>query len=257
MLAFLFSGALFAQQSDAKATQMLKDAAMATGGWDKLYSMNDVSYDYDYRYVGTGKADVSEERYIFEGEHSYGRYSQHDINVAPGMEGEAVQSLVKGEPVIVVGGKMKTEPEMIGGTDFLRRANYYWFTMPYKLNDPGVIATAKGTESIDGTDYEVVNVTFDKDITGKEVNDEYILYLNPETKLIDRFYFSLPAMGVNAPVILMENEYEDIDGMKIVTTRRIYQPGENGQLPDEPQLVQKLTNVKFDNGFTAEDLMVK
>lgn len=255
LLAFAASTSLFAQ-SDAKAKMLIAGAETALGGWDKLYAMNDVQFTYDYAYQGVDKTDLSTERYIFEGEHSWGKYTRHDINVAPGTEGMVTQSYVAGKPYVMMGNKLVSDPEMLGGATFLRAANYFWFTMFYKLDDPGVIASYKGTEMVNGTKYEVVNVTYDAKVTGKEVNDAYILYVNPTTKLVDRFFFSLPAMGVNAPVILMELDYEMIDGVKVATTRRIYQPGQDGQLSKTPNLIQTLTDVKFNNGFSKQDFML-
>jgi len=254
-LLFLCSGTLFAQ-SDAKAEQLLLDVIKASGSWDKLWEQQDVSYTYDYHVVGTGKRDLSTERYIFDGEHSWAKYTQHDINVAPNRKGDVVQSVVNGKPAVKVGDEMLDDPEMLGGTSFLRSANYFWFTMFFKMDNPGVVATSKGKENMGGKNYDVVHVTYDAAKTGKEVNDEYILYINPQTKLVDRFFFSLPAMGVDAAIILMEVDYQKINGLQIPVTRRIYQPGPDGKLPASPQLVQTLTDIKFNNGFTAKDFML-
>lgn len=255
ILLFLMTGSLFAQ-SDAQGEKLLQDVVEAAGGWDKLWEQKDVSYTYDYHYAGTDKRDLSTERYLFDGEHSWAKYTQHDINVAPGKPGEVMQSVVDGKPYIKVGGKMMDDPEMLGGTSFLRSANYFWFTMFFKMDNPGVVATSKGKETVDGKPYSVVHVTYDPAKTGKGVNDEYILYVNPETKLVDRFFFSLPAMKVNAPVILMEVDYKEINGLQIPATRRIFQPGPDGKLPAAPQLVQTLTDIRFNNGYTAKDFML-
>jgi len=255
ILLFLITGSL-AAQSDAKGEKLLQDVIKAVGGWNQLWEQKDVSYTYDYHYAGTEKRDLSTERYLFDGEHSWAQYTQHDINVAPGKPGVATQSVVNGKPYIKVGDKLMDDPEMLGGTSFLRSANYFWFTMFHKMDNPGVVATAKGKETVNGTAYEVVLVTYDPAKTGKQVNDEYLLYVNPKTKLVDRFFFSLPAMGVNAPIILMELDYQEINGLQISTTRRIFQPGPDGQLPAAPQLVQTLTDIKFNNGYAAEDFML-
>jgi hypothetical protein len=138
--------------------------------------------------------------------------------------------------------------------DFLRKANYFWFVMPYKLNDKGTITTYIGQEELNGKTYDKLNVTYDPAITGKEQNDIYVLYVNPETKLIDRFYFSLPFMGVAEPVIIADYEYNDIDGQMIATKRSYYLPNENGY-SESPNLVQTLTDIKFNNGFTTDNLM--
>ena len=254
-LSLLALSTLAAQQSDAKATKLLGDVEAALGGWDMLYAKGDVEYHYDYRYPGNGQADVSTERYIFEGEHSYGHYTQHDINVVPGASAKTVtQTYVDRQPGAMMDGQKATDEAAVGGAAFLRPTNYYWFTMFYKLNDPGSVAKYEGRETVDGTAYEKVHVSYDPAVTGKELNDEYILYIHPKTKRVDMFYFSLPVMGVTAPVILMKNNYETVDGVPVVTRRDIYQPQEDGTYPDAPQLVQTLTNVKFGNGFTKADL---
>jgi len=127
--------------------------------------------------------------------------------------------------------------------------------MPYKLTDKGTILKYLGQEDYNGTSYDKVEVTYDPAITGKEQNDIYILYINPTTKMIDRFYFSLPAMNVNVPAIIANYEYEDIDGQKIATKRTYFMPNEKGEYGEEPNLIQTLTNIKFNNGFTPENIM--
>ena len=232
---------------------LLKAVAHAHGGWGDLWKKQDVQYTYDYR-TPDGKADVSMERYIFKNEASFGKYTQHDINVMPGEKGEVVQYFNGEETTVMVDGEKAEDPQLLGVSDFLRRANYFWFTMPYKLTDKGTIITYQGQEDYNGTTYDKVHVTYDPEITGKEQNDIYVLYVNPETKLIDRFFFSLPFLGVNDPVIIANYDYEDVDGQLIATKRTYFLPSEQGYA-DEPNIVQTLTDVKFNNGFTNENMM--
>lgn len=231
---------------------ILAAVAHAHGGWNDLWKKGDVEYTYDYR--SNEKADVSTERYIFNSEASYGKYSQHQINVMPDKEGEVIQCFDGKQTLVLVNGKKSEDPQLVGTGDFLRKANYYWFTMPYKLNDKGTVAKYLGQEEYNGNMYDKVHVTYDSEVTGKEQNDIYILYVNPETKLIDRFFFSLPFLGVEEPVIIANYEYEDIDGQMISTKRSYFMPSEQGYA-DEPSIVQTMTNVKFSNGFTEETLM--
>ncbi len=237
-----------------KPKTILAAVAHAHGGWNDLWKKGDVEYTYDYRLPSNGKADISVERYIFNSEASYGKYTQHEINVMPEKEGEVVQCFDGKETIVLANGEKVENPEVLATGDFLRRANYYWFTMPYKLNDKGTVATYLGQEDFNGTAYDKVEVTYDPEVTGKEQNDIYILYVNPETKLIDRFYFSLPFLGVQEPVIIADYEYEDIDGQLISTKRSYFIPSEEGYA-EEPSLVQTMTKVKFGNGFTEETLM--
>ncbi|MBT8264107.1 MAG: hypothetical protein KJN75_02105, partial [Muriicola sp.] len=111
-----------------------------------------------------------------------------------------------------------------------------------------------GQEEYNGIFYDKLHVTYDPEITGKELNDTYILYVNPTTKVIDRFYFSLPNLGVNDPVLIAHYEYEDIEGQLLATKRTYFLPDDKGAYSDEPSLVQTLTNISFNNGFTSDNI---
>ena len=171
----------------------------------------------------------------------------------PDVEGEVTQSFDGKETIVLVDGTITENQQANVVGDFLRKANHFWFVMPYKLNDKGTITTYIGQEELNGTTYDKLNVTYDPTITGKEQNDTYILYVNPETKLIDRFYFSLPFMGVNEPLIIADYEYNDVEGQMIATKRIYYMPSENGY-SDSPNLVQTLTDISFNNGFTTSNI---
>ena len=235
-------------------SSILASIEYAQGGWNNLWSKNDVQYTYDYRYPD-GKADVSTERYIFDTEASFGTYTQHDINAMPGTKGNVMQYFDGEKTIAKLDGKNVEDPKAVGTSEFLRRANYFWFVMPYKLNDKGTIAKYLGQEDYNGTTYDKVEITYDASITGKEQNDIYILYVNPTTKLIDRFFFSLPAMGVNVPAIVANYKYEDIDGQKVATKRTYFMPNEKGEYGDTPSINQTLTDITFNNGFTSESIM--
>lgn len=241
-------------QDKVNPTNLIKKMEVAVGGWDRLWEQKDVQFNYDYHYTMEGKRDVSIERYIFEGEHSWAKYTIHEINVMPEAEGIIIQSLVNNTAKCSLDGKMITDPEVIGTTDFLRRANFFWFTMMFKLNNPGAVHEYQGMEKVKDVDHHKVKVSFESDKTGKKQNDSYILYIHPTTYLVDHFYFSLPAFGVNEPILKMKLEYEEINGLKLPTKRYVYQPGEDGKLSTNPGLIQTCTNVKFNNGFTLEDL---
>ena len=252
ILLLLFPMSLaIAQQPDP--TQLITQMQEAVGGWDKLYALGDVEFTYDYHSPQQDLRDLSTERYIFEGEHSWAKYSTHQINVLPDQTGEVIQSLVHNQATISHQGKLLKDPQVLGATGFLRRANYFWFVMFFKLNDPGTIHEYLGEESVQGTPYHKVRVTYNSDKTGKAQNDGYVLYIHPETHLVDQFYFSLPAMGMNDIAIKMEVEYQTLEGVKLPLKRTIYMPGQDGKVSSKPSLIQTSSRVKFGNGFTPED----
>ncbi len=233
---------------------IIKAVEMANGTWDKLWEQKDVQFDYYYKQAD-GKIDESVERYVFDTEESWAKYTKHEINVLPETEGIAIQYYDGDSAFVSLDGEAIENPEAIGVAKFLRKANYFWFVMMYKLDNPGANYDYMGQESVKGMNYDKVKVTYEPKVTGKEQNDTYILYVNPETKMVDQFYFSLPAFGVNEPVILMTLEYSEIDGLQIPTTRNIYMPGENGY-SEEPNLVEVSENVKFNNGFTEDSMQL-
>jgi len=238
-------------------TALIKEVQEAAGGTKQLYALADVQFDYDYTYPQQGISDVSVERYIFDGEHSWGKYTKHQINVMPDKEGEVIQAYVNHKPACMMDGKMMENEEIVALTEFLRKANYFWFTMNFKLNDAGTIHEYLGEETIEDQGYHKVKVTYDADETGKAQNDGYIVFINQDTKLIDEFYFSLPMQGVNDIIIKMEVDYEKMNGIQVPSKRYIYMPGEDGKLGTEPALVQTSTNITFNNGFEPSDLMIK
>lgn len=65
----------------------------------------------------------------------------------------------------------------------------YWLLMPYKLQDPGVsLASAGETKSEDGAWHKLL-LTFDS--VGLTPKDKYWVYVNRQTRLVDRWDFIL------------------------------------------------------------------
>jgi len=236
----------------ANPASMLLAVSEACGGIDKLKSLNDVEYDY-YYISPDGKRDVSKERYIFNNEISWAEYNVHELNVSPELEGNIVQYYDGKNSWVYHNGKSLTDSTIVGTGQFLRQANYMWFNMMFKLTDPGVILKYEGQEQVDGVNFDLLNVTYDPEITGKEQNDTYILYINPETHMVEKFKFSLPILGVAEPVLHAQLTYTEIDGIMVITRRIMTAPSPDGN-GMVPLVDQQLKNVRFNNGFKAEQL---
>jgi len=231
---------------------MLIEASKILGGFDTLKKLNDVSFTYNY-VSPDGKKDVSVEKYIFQDEISWAKYTTHEINVAPNAEGDVVQFFDGKSATTHIAGEPNTDPQNVGTSQFLRQANYMWFTMMHKLTDPGTIHEYLGQEELNGVKFDKVLITYDAKAVGKEVNDTYIVYINPETKIIEQFKFSLPAFKVDAPVLLAKCTYTDFKGVKIITKREMFSPTKDGEYT--PMVTQTLEDIKFNNGYTKESLM--
>lgn len=240
--------------ADEKSKTLINALVAVNGGYQKIDAKQDVEFKYVYDNFDKGK-DISLERHIFDGEHSWGSYETHQLNVLPNQKGTALQALVDSEPMLTLDGEKVTDEKALLGTVFLRKVNFYWFTMMYKLKNPGTSYKYLGTEEIDGINYDKVSLTYDASITEKKQNDEYILYFNPETHLVDLFFFSLPAMGINAPIIKMTLEYELIDGLYISTVRNSYVPNKSGAY--QLNGTYTFSKIKFNNGFKKSDFILK
>ena len=242
-----------AQSTDAKSAALLDALTTVNGGYETLASKKDVQFHYVYDNFDKGK-DVSTERHIFHGEHSWGAYEQHDLNVMPGAKGTAIQSYVDSKPALSLDGKAITDEKAIGGTVFLRKVNFYWFTMMYKLKDPGTNYKYLGTKKVGDITYDKVSLKYDADITKKENNDEYILFFNPDTHLVDQFYFSLPDWGIDKPILKMTLAYEKVDGILVSTVRKGFMPSKTGDYI--PIGVYTFSQITFNNGFKKEDFLL-
>lgn len=233
-------------------SSMLLAVAEANGGQKQFRANKNVQYDY-YYLNPDGTKDVSVERYIFENEASWAKYTTHEVNFSPELEGDIIQFYDGKEISCHVNGEKVEDPSVTGTAQFLRQANFMWFNIMFKLSDPGTIAEYQGRKEHEGSMYDMVYLSYDSASTGKAQNDSYIFYINPKSHLVDYFNFSLPAMGVNVPVLFAELEYQEIEGVQVVTNRKMYGPDpETGELG--MMLEQKLENVSFNNDFTTESL---
>ena len=80
----------------------------------------------------------------------------------------------------------------------------YWIMMPFKLRDPGThLKYDRSERSADGTDYDVLELTFDKGV-GLTSDDHYWLFVNKKTHLIDRWEFVLTGQKPPPQVVTWE-----------------------------------------------------
>ena len=119
------------------AEALIHKMVEASGGIEKYRALKDVEYDYTYHVVKDGKKDVSVERYVYDGEKSWAKYTTHEVFVFPGQEGEAIQGFDGKESWVTFNGERITEPQVAKLADFARKTNFYWLNMMYKLVDPG------------------------------------------------------------------------------------------------------------------------
>ncbi len=241
--------------SDARA--IVERMLQTIGGAGKLHELRDAEMTYTYRRVGDGTEDVSLERYIFDGELSWARYDKHEVFVLPGTEGPVTSFFDGAETVSKHAGK-RVEGEAAMPLAFLRKTNFYWFAMFFKLADPGVNLEYLGQREAHDTQYDVVQVTFGESV-GDSPQDRYVLYVNPYTHLVDMFLFNVTGFGRTEP-LLMEVRYTQVDGALLPAWRR-YQPAvgwdSHAVQPGGDVVLELTEDIRFGNGFTAKDFELR
>lgn len=218
------------------------------GDLNQLYKKKDVVYNYTYQ-TPDGKKDITTEKYIFDGQLSYGAYKKHERTL-PNLSGLIEQGYDGNEFWIKNDGKSLTDEKLLKMVAFNRPTNYYWFTMMQKLLDPGVNYEYINEKTIDNVKYDVVKVTFDS--TDGKPKDIYQLYFNKETNLVDQFLFTVADFGKTDP-LLMKMEYETIDGLMIPTKRKYKASNWDAEVTDEPWIQVNWTDIKFNNGLKESD----
>lgn len=215
LTAALLATSLSASPSGKDAKALVAKMVDAVGGRERLYALKDVEYTYTYA-SADGKKDVSLERYVFDGELSWAKYTTHEMFLLPDVPGDVIQGYNGKESWASHEGKLLTDPKLLKIVDFSRKTNFYWFTMMFKLTDPGLNYEYAGTRKVEDIEYDLVKVTFNDGVG--DVQDTYVLYINPGTHLVDQFLFTVMDFGIEQP-FLMRVQYDEIAGLKLPTRR--------------------------------------
>ena len=233
---FLALSALIYAQ-DAK--ELVAESIEAIGGKKKFYSLKNVNYDLEYRAPKGALTLLAHETYVFHKELSYATYTEHTLL---GKGGTVIEGYDGTDAWVTLDGKLSNDEQANGVARFLRKTNYYWFAMFFKLLDKGINYELTGSKSVNGQDYHLVKITFGNKVG--DAQDTYVLYINKKTKLIDQFLFTVIAFGVTNPN-LMTFEYKTIDGIKIPSKRKYIESNWNGDIIGKEYTITNWTNIKF------------
>ena len=133
------------------------------------------------------------------------------------------QAWVNGQPV--KGAELAAQVEAAYGW---WTNDMYWLLMPYKMQDPGVHLAWVGEKTRGGTTWDEVHLTFGG--VGLTPKDQYWVFVNHETGLVDRWEFVL--QGQKPPPVPFEwKGWKDYSGIRLADDRvspkdgtRIYFP---------------------------------
>ena len=241
LIIFSLCGLSYSNAISQDAQSLLSEAVAAVGGVEAMHKLKDVSFTYNY---GGG----SQERYIFDGEISWGKSKQKD--------GTTRVQFYDGNTVHVwIDGKKTEDEKAIQSAWFGRKTNYYWLAMIQKLADPGVIATYKGKRTYEGIEYDLLDITYEDGVG--VAKDRYLLYVNPFTKMVDQFLFTVAAVGRQDP-IMMKYQYESFEnGVKfpVVGISRAALNWDGDLDPESKWNARNRSNFKFNNGYTVRSIL--
>jgi hypothetical protein len=231
---------------EVKPRALIEEMSQAVGGMEKLRSLRDVEYKYTYRDKKTGKADISTERYVFNGELSWAQYLSHDYRVFPNKRGTVIQGYNGRESWVALDGKLISDPQAVKMAGFNRKTNFYWFAMMFKLLDPGVTYKYEGTRKVTGKTYDLVKIGFESGVGAAQ--DTYLLYLNRDTHLVDQFLFTVMDFGIRDP-LLMKVTYKEFNGLKLPVYRTYIASSWQGEIKGDSWTEEIMEEIKFNNGF--------
>lgn len=240
-LFFLAAFCLVLPLTAQDARQLIDETIAAVGGLQAMHALKDVSYSYT-SYRGT-----SEERYIFDGEISWGKSTSADGKTR-------VQFFDGKEAFVWVDGMPTQDEKELKSAMFSRKTNYYWLAMIQKLGDPGLLYEYLGTRDYEGIPYELVDVTFEDGVG--VAKDRYLLYINPYTKLVDQFLFTVAAAGRSTP-IMMKYTYDTFPGgvkFPVIGQSHAALNWEGELDPKAKWSARWRSDFSFNNGYTKETI---
>jgi hypothetical protein len=88
----------------------------------------------------------------------------------------------------------------------------YWFLAPLKIRDKGVKVEAGGPKDINGVSCETLKLSFDQ--VGMTPTDQYVLYLDPKTKLMSAWDY-IPQTGDGMQATW--EKYQTFGGLNLAT----------------------------------------
>lgn len=236
------------QKFQNKAHELVYDMVQKVGDYSKFLEKEDVIYTYTYT-TPDGKTDISTEKYMFNGELSYGAYKKHERTFS-NLDGLIEQGYDGDEYWLKNNETVINDEKLLKRVAFNRPTNFYWFAMMPKLLDPGLNYEYIEEKNINGTKYNVVKITFE--IKDKAPKDIYQLYINKETKLVDQFLFTVMDFGKSEP-LLMKVQYENIEGLLLPTKRKYKGSNWDAEVTDDPWTIVNWTDIKFGNKLTKAD----
>ena len=134
---------------------------------------------------------------------------------------------------------------------FYSSTPFYFFGLPFLFSDPGVNAESLGTKELDGKEYEVVKITYDKGV-GDTPDDNYMAYIDKETNRLRlvNYIVTYSPFTEGKPIeeldrhAIVYDEWQETGGLLVPQKITSYD-WKDGKLDGEPRSVMTFENVTF------------
>lgn len=167
------------QYSAEQAQQVVNKSIMAYG----QNKLDQVKMSFDFR-------DKSYSAVRSEKEYVYTRYYIDSLELIEDIliNSSEFTRLINGDTTSVVDSMQVKYSNSVNSV-------LYFVQLPYLLNDPAVIKSYEGTQTIEGTLYDVVKVVFKQEDGGKDFSDEYMYWFNHSNSMMDYLAYNYATDG--------------------------------------------------------------
>lgn len=238
-----------AQDASAQDTSMQADTAMADmpgplaealaahGGLDTWHGYRTLEYTLERSRGGTSTGD----RQVIDLRNRYVHIEGDAYTIGSNADGVWITP--------------NTEALNYGpGPRFYSQTYFYFFAVPFVFADPGVKHEMVGQETVDGTTYDVVRMSYESGV-GDAPDDVYLLYLDPESHQIRMMRYSVTYgnRGRSEPnSTIVYDEWQDVDGLLVPATAT-FRPWQDGS-PGEQVAQISYTEVDFGEEAPSDSL---
>lgn len=119
---------------------------------------------------------------------------------------------------------------------FMNNLFFYFVALPYVLADPGVVYEDLGEKEVNGKKYVVLKTSFKAGV-GDAPGDQYILYADPETHVIDFINYSVTYFNADnsEKYGALQFVWEDVNGLKFPSVAKSvkWEDGKLGEVSRE------------------------
>ncbi len=163
---------------ESNADKIIMQAIEAHGG--DLYSQ--AHYEFEFR----GKT------YRF---HNDG--DQYNYEVESEKDGRTIHDQLNNTAFVrtIDGQKVDLDTKKKNGASESLNSVIYFATLPYKLSDVAVNKSYVDRIQIKGTDYDMIQVTFDQEGGGKDYDDTYYYWINADNHRVDFLAYNYSVNG--------------------------------------------------------------